>query len=153
MNRQPYASESAVINLIGSAEEPDWYKDAICPQVDQSIFFPEKGGSTHEAKRVCAGCPVIQQCLNAALERGESHGVWGGMSYRERRKLMKDRAMDVDDSLNDEDIDDSFDDELDQIALSLRASASTADDDFDLDDDVEPSDADIFVDSDADYSL
>jgi hypothetical protein len=52
-------------------------------------FFPEKGGSSREAKRICADCPVRIECLNYALRRDERYGVWGGMSERERRRLKR----------------------------------------------------------------
>ena len=63
--------------------------DAICSQPDPEAFFPEKGGSTRDAKRICAGCDVKQQCLEYALANDERFGIWGGLSERERRKLKK----------------------------------------------------------------
>jgi WhiB family redox-sensing transcriptional regulator len=69
-----------------------WQRDALCAQVDPEIFFPEKGASTLDAKRVCAGCPVRAQCLAAALERGERFGVWGGLAERERRVMRTGRV-------------------------------------------------------------
>lgn len=64
-----------------------WMAEAICAQTDPEAFYPEKGESTAEAKRVCMGCPVRQVCLEYALERKELFGVWGGLSVRDRRKL------------------------------------------------------------------
>lgn len=64
-----------------------WMQEAICAQTDPEAWFPEKGGSIAEAKRICRGCPVRQVCLEFALERKERFGVWGGLSERERRKL------------------------------------------------------------------
>ena len=52
-------------------------------------FFPEKGGSTREAKKVCVGCEVRSECLEYALANDERFGIWGGLSERERRKLKK----------------------------------------------------------------
>ncbi|MDE2591791.1 MAG: WhiB family transcriptional regulator [Actinomycetales bacterium] len=66
-----------------------WQADAICSQTDPEAFFPEKGGSTRDAKRICAGCDVKQQCLEYALANDERFGIWGGLSERERRKLKK----------------------------------------------------------------
>ena len=68
---------------------PQWYELALCAQTDPEAFFPEKCGSTREAKRVCASCPVARQCLEYALENDERFGIWGGMSERERRKLKR----------------------------------------------------------------
>ncbi|MDE2386384.1 MAG: WhiB family transcriptional regulator [Actinomycetales bacterium] len=66
-----------------------WQADAICAQTDPEAFFPEKGGSTRDAKRICTGCDVKQQCLEYALANDERFGIWGGLSERERRKLKK----------------------------------------------------------------
>ena len=66
-----------------------WQADAICAQTDPEAFFPEKGGSTRDAKRICSGCDVKQQCLEYALANDERFGIWGGLSERERRKLKK----------------------------------------------------------------
>lgn len=68
---------------------PEWYADALCAQVDGELWFPERGGSVAEAKKVCAACPVRAQCLDYALANGERWGVWGGRSERERRKLAR----------------------------------------------------------------
>lgn len=69
-----------------------WQDRALCAQTDPEAFFPEKGGSTREAKRVCASCEVRAECLDYALANDERFGIWGGLSERERRK-MKRRAV------------------------------------------------------------
>ena len=66
-----------------------WQADALCAQTDPEAFFPEKGGSTRDAKRICSGCEVKAQCLDYALANDERFGIWGGLSERERRKLKK----------------------------------------------------------------
>ncbi|HEY4018390.1 MAG TPA: WhiB family transcriptional regulator [Pseudonocardiaceae bacterium] len=70
-------------------EEQEWQERALCAQTDPEAFFPEKGGSTREAKRICLGCEVRSECLEYALEHDERFGIWGGLSERERRKLKK----------------------------------------------------------------
>jgi WhiB family redox-sensing transcriptional regulator len=73
-------------------EEEDalaWQADALCAQTDPEAFFPEKGGSTREAKKICTTCEVKAQCLQYALQNDERFGIWGGLSERERRKLRK----------------------------------------------------------------
>jgi WhiB family redox-sensing transcriptional regulator len=66
-----------------------WQERALCAQTDPEAFFPEKGGSTREAKRVCLGCGVRPECLEYALAHDERFGIWGGLSERERRRLKK----------------------------------------------------------------
>ncbi|HEY9499512.1 MAG TPA: WhiB family transcriptional regulator [Terrimesophilobacter sp.] len=66
-----------------------WQSDALCAQTDPEAFFPEKGGSTRDAKKICASCEVRAQCLEYALQNDERFGIWGGLSERERRKLRK----------------------------------------------------------------
>ena len=74
--------------LLGLGDSPWWWFAGLCAQTDPELFFPEKGGSVREAKRVCAACPVRAQCLAHALAHGERYGVWGGLSERERRRLQ-----------------------------------------------------------------
>jgi WhiB family transcriptional regulator, redox-sensing transcriptional regulator len=66
-----------------------WQTDALCAQTDPEAFFPEKGGSTRDAKRICTTCDVRDQCLEYALQNDERFGIWGGLSERERRKLKR----------------------------------------------------------------
>jgi WhiB family redox-sensing transcriptional regulator len=66
-----------------------WQERALCAQTDPEAFFPEKGGSTREAKKVCMSCDVRGECLEYALANDERFGIWGGLSERERRKLKK----------------------------------------------------------------
>ncbi len=69
-----------------------WQRDALCSQTDPEAFFPEKGGSTRDAKKICVSCDVRDECLNYALANDERFGIWGGLSERERRKLRKTSA-------------------------------------------------------------
>ncbi|HET8927147.1 MAG TPA: WhiB family transcriptional regulator [Microbacterium sp.] len=66
-----------------------WQTDALCAQTDPEAFFPEKGGSTRDAKRICTSCEVRSQCLEYALHNDERFGIWGGLSERERRRLKR----------------------------------------------------------------
>src|SRR6201987_5119503 len=66
-----------------------WQDGALCPQTDPEAFFPEKGGSTREAKKICLGCEVRAECLDYALAHDERFGIWGGLSERERRRLKR----------------------------------------------------------------
>lgn len=78
-------------NPFGIPDEP-WVADGLCSQVDADMFFPEKGGSTKEAKSICARCEVREECLSYAMANDERFGIWGGYSERERRKLKRGAA-------------------------------------------------------------
>jgi len=86
-----FGSESFTAGTLGgdAAEEPGWQEQALCAQTDPEAFFPEKGGSTREAKRICSGCEVRAECLEYALANDERFGIWGGLSERERRRLRR----------------------------------------------------------------
>lgn len=74
-------------------EDQGWQNYANCLGVDPDLFFPERGASTREAKEVCRGCIVREDCLEYALANGEKFGIWGGMSERERRRIRRQRAL------------------------------------------------------------
>ena len=63
-----------------------WADEALCIQTDPEAFFPDKGGSTRAAKKVCANCPVTAECLEYGLT--ERFGIYGGLSERERRVVI-----------------------------------------------------------------
>lgn len=72
-----------------ATDEDQWQERALCAQTDPEAFFPEKGGSTREAKRICQGCEVKDACLEYALAHDERFGIWGGLSERERRRIKR----------------------------------------------------------------
>ena len=82
-------AEAELNQLFGLPEEAGWTERALCAQTDPEAFFPEKGGSTREAKKICVGCEVKSECLEYALEHDERFGIWGGLSERERRRLKR----------------------------------------------------------------
>lgn len=70
---------------------PDFYDDALCPETDPEVFYPERGGSVREAVAVCGRCSVREKCLDWALENDERWGVWGGTSEQQRAKARRAR--------------------------------------------------------------
>jgi WhiB family redox-sensing transcriptional regulator len=82
----------ALLRLLDE-DRTGWQAQANCMGVDPDLFFPERGGSTREAKEVCRGCVVREDCLEYALANGEKFGIWGGMSERERRRVRRARAL------------------------------------------------------------
>ncbi|MDA8148939.1 MAG: WhiB family transcriptional regulator [Actinomycetota bacterium] len=82
-----------VVSLLYGGQERSWQARANCMGVDPDLFFPERGASTREAKEVCRGCVVQDDCLEYAIANGEKFGIWGGLSERERRRVRRQRAM------------------------------------------------------------
>ncbi len=69
----------------------DWKDDGLCREVPPSTFFPHEAHGVDVARRICATCPVQAPCLEYALVERIDHGVWGGASERERRRILKRR--------------------------------------------------------------
>jgi WhiB family redox-sensing transcriptional regulator len=77
--------------LPAGLDRPDWQDDAACRGSDPAKFFATRRGWTTEnraAKATCRCCPVRQACLDFALGTHQRHGIWGGLTERERRGLM-----------------------------------------------------------------
>ncbi|MEU0119300.1 WhiB family transcriptional regulator [Streptomyces bobili] len=75
--------------MVGDGRE-DWGARAVCRGADPEELFVE-GAAQNRAKAQCMGCPVRTECLAHALDHRIEHGVWGGMTERERRALLKRR--------------------------------------------------------------
>ena len=73
-----------------AALRPTWYRHAACRGHDPTLFFPERGSDSRAAKKVCATCPVTDQCLQAATY--DTVGVWGGTNTQERRQARRSTA-------------------------------------------------------------
>ena len=73
--------------------ETEWMYRGLCREIPPSVFFPSDGVGVENARRICATCPVKEQCLEYALEYRIDHGVWGGCSERERRRILKRRRV------------------------------------------------------------
>ena len=82
-----------IVELMSGMEDRGWQARANCMGVDPDLFFPERGASTREAKEVCRGCVVREDCLDYAIANGEKFGIWGGMSERERRRVRRARVL------------------------------------------------------------
>ncbi|HRA34049.1 MAG TPA: WhiB family transcriptional regulator [Acidimicrobiales bacterium] len=68
-----------------------WMSKGSCRNFPASAFFPSDGVGVDAARAICADCRVMSQCLEYALENRIDHGVWGGCSERERRRILKRR--------------------------------------------------------------
>lgn len=75
-------------------DRAEFMADANCLGLDPTLFFPHQGefAQAVKAKAICNACDVQAECLAYALNNGENHGIWGGMSERERRRIRRGRA-------------------------------------------------------------
>jgi WhiB family redox-sensing transcriptional regulator len=71
--------------------EMDWMAAGNCRDEPPAVFFPSDGIGVEAARRICASCPVREPCLEYALRNHIDHGVWGGASERERRRIARQR--------------------------------------------------------------
>lgn len=73
----------------------DWMKQANCKGVDSNLFFPKRGTESDrfikQAVAYCNECPVVEQCLEYALDTDQKIGIWGGTSGRQRRMIQRMR--------------------------------------------------------------
>ena len=81
-----------IVTTLYGRQERSWQIQANCMGVDPDLFFPERGASTREAKEVCRGCVVREDCLEYALRIREPHGIWGGLNEFERRAILATRS-------------------------------------------------------------
>jgi WhiB family redox-sensing transcriptional regulator len=72
--------------------EPWLLKGACRGHKKPGLWFPERGESTKEAKRLCGECPVKQDCLEYAIRGGIHFGIWGGMTEKERLRYRRNQA-------------------------------------------------------------
>lgn len=70
-----------------------WMAQGNCRNFAPAVFFPADGAGVDRARKVCATCPVVKTCLEYALAEHIDHGVWGGCSERERRRIAKRRRV------------------------------------------------------------
>ncbi|HYZ99712.1 MAG TPA: WhiB family transcriptional regulator [Acidimicrobiales bacterium] len=73
--------------------DSEWMERGNCAHESPTTFFPSDGVGVEIARRICASCPVKELCLEYALANRIDHGVWGGCSERERRRILKRRRL------------------------------------------------------------
>jgi WhiB family redox-sensing transcriptional regulator len=83
----PAPAAPSVSLLLG--DDDDWRQYANCASSDPEPFFPDKGGSTREAKKRCGQRLVRAECLTWAMHTDQRFGIWGGLSERQRRHLKQ----------------------------------------------------------------
>ena len=78
--------------LLIDLEERPWAAYAACRNADPDVFFPGSESEAEDALRICRGCPVIEECRDWALDMRIRYGVWGGMTERDRRRVLRRSA-------------------------------------------------------------
>jgi WhiB family redox-sensing transcriptional regulator len=70
----------------------DWMDQGKCKGLAWEMFFPGDGTGLSAAQKICAECPVSTRCLEYAIENHIAHGIWGGCSERERKRVVRRRS-------------------------------------------------------------
>lgn len=70
----------------------DWLSVAPCT-ADADVMFDTTAAGIEQAKRICRSCSVTERCLQLALENREAYGTWGGLSEKDRRRLLRRRGI------------------------------------------------------------
>jgi len=73
--------------------DTEWMADGNCSRVPPATFFPSDGVGVEMARKICDNCTVKAPCLEYALVNRIDHGVWGGTSERERRRILRHRRV------------------------------------------------------------
>ncbi|NNF70223.1 MAG: WhiB family transcriptional regulator [Acidimicrobiia bacterium] len=81
-----------LILAVPITEERPWLVFGACRQGDADVFFPDSKSQEAEALRICATCPVRDECFAYAIEARETYGVWGGTTEKQRRRLLRRSA-------------------------------------------------------------
>lgn len=88
------------IQSLEELEREEWQEQAACRAYENTLFFGpdsseselEKQGREARAKAICQTCPVLEPCLEFAMETNQKYGIWGGLTDKERASLKRRRA-------------------------------------------------------------
>ncbi|MGO9150878.1 MAG: WhiB family transcriptional regulator [Acidimicrobiales bacterium] len=83
---EPFDAHDPMVRL-------DWQARAACQGMGSDLFFPTNGNALGPATRICARCPVLEQCRTIALDDPSLYGIWAGTSGRERRRLRAEEGL------------------------------------------------------------
>lgn len=78
---------------VSTSMDTNWMAQGNCNNHPPAVFFPSDGVGVEIAKEICATCPVKEPCLEYAIDNRVDHGVWGGASERQRRRIIKARRV------------------------------------------------------------
>ncbi|HPG14310.1 MAG: WhiB family transcriptional regulator [Acidimicrobiia bacterium] len=91
VDTRPRPSGSALAAAPGVLDRSEWETDALCRDLSTELFFSDDVDEIGDAKRICLSCPVRTRCLDAAVERGEQFGIWGGHLFVSGRIVLHKR--------------------------------------------------------------
>ena len=87
-SRQIYAELRDEVEVMGSTPCEDWPDGFFIDELD-----PLQTEKIRSARILCGDCPIKMKCLEYALEAHEVHGIWGGLTYNERKRLISGRRV------------------------------------------------------------
>lgn len=85
-------AEEVHISALLTSRDQDWRAQASCARLDPNLWFAPGAVEHREAKKICRGCPVRSECLAYAMNVPVDHGIWGGLTERERRRRRREVA-------------------------------------------------------------
>lgn len=88
MTRESMPTDQMLVDL----DERPWAAYAACREADPEIFFPASDDGADAALRICRGCPVVDECRDWSLDMRIRYGVWGGLTERDRRRMLRRSA-------------------------------------------------------------
>lgn len=95
IQRSRRASAAQMMRFISELTQWSWMDSAACANADPEMFFPVPGDEAmnRKARAFCDHCPVREECLQFSLDTREMYGIWGGLSDRDRKRLMRPGRM------------------------------------------------------------
>lgn len=86
---------AAGLGIQGGGDVPEtaWMVAARCRDHEPEQFFVRGAAKSRRALRICDRCPVREQCLRYAIDNGIEFGIWGGLTERQRRRLVRNREV------------------------------------------------------------
>lgn len=80
---------SGVVSKCVDTRDQSWQAQALCAQTEPELFFAPGAVEHRTAKKICRSCPVRKECLSYAMDAAVDHGIWGGLTERERRNYRR----------------------------------------------------------------
>jgi WhiB family transcriptional regulator, redox-sensing transcriptional regulator len=79
--------------ILPERSDSEWMSRAECANYPPDWWFPARGQPSPQARSVCLSCPVRTECLDYAIAHNERHGIWGGLSEKQRRLIRRNNNI------------------------------------------------------------